>query len=364
VEVKITKPCKIRPKDEEEKIEAEPGRIYDLPENQGKSVVNAGYGEEVETEEVPDMTEEAEEVEELGGPEEEEAEEEPKVREDWVKFLVSRGFSRSAEENIYSKELEGGRKLVVDFEQDPQGRRFGYDEEGKSSRELREHPDLAAFKALRDGDVGSPEDAVTMAEREIRAIEEEKEPEEKAEEVGEAVEVEAGEGRVQELRMEPALELSGEQSTNLLEKMLLKGLDVEDLKRLVWDPDANPREVPYDPEQLPYQDIEPTAEAYDLFARIVEIATGVTYDVEEVDFHEDEEKGTVNCDVLIVREPDGKRMPGHKTREKEALAGMDHWRERLYTKARRNALKPDIPPTWLNRLLREYREKCRPKVRK
>ena len=34
--------------------------------------------------------------------------------------------------------------------------------------------------------------------------------------------------------MEPALELSGKQSTNLLEKMLLKGLDVEDLKRLVW----------------------------------------------------------------------------------------------------------------------------------
>jgi len=166
--------------------------------------------------------------------------------------------------------------------------------------------------------------------------------------------------------MEPALELSGKQSTNLLEKMLLKGLDVEDLKRLVWDPDADPREVPYDPEQLPYQDIEPTAEAYDLFARIVEIATGVTYDVEEgfPKFYEDEEKGTVNCDVRIVRKPDGKRMPGHKTREKEALAGMDHWRERLYTKARRNALKPDIPPTWLNRLLREYRKKCRPKVRK
>ena len=117
---------------------------------------------------------------------------------------------------------------------------------------------------------------------------------------------------------------------------------------------------------MPYQDIEPTAEAYDLFARIVEIATGVTYDVEEgfPKFYEDEEKGTVNCDVRIVRKPDGKRMPGHKTREKEALAGMDHWRERLYTKARRNALKPDIPPTWLNRLLREYRKKCRPKVRK
>ena len=80
MEVKITKACKIRPKGREEKIEAEPGRIYDLPENQGKSVVNAGYGEKVETEEVPDLTEEVGEVEELGElEEEEEAEEEPEI---------------------------------------------------------------------------------------------------------------------------------------------------------------------------------------------------------------------------------------------------------------------------------------------
>jgi len=340
----------------------EQGDTVELPDNVAEQVIEKDYGTPMfeKAEEEPKEPE-IHEPEELG--EEEEAEEE-KVEEGWVKYLTSRGFSRRAEKNVYSKELPGGRKLVVDFEQDSQGRRFGYDKDGKPVEELREHPDLVAFKALRDGDVGSPEEAVTMAEQGIKALEEEKEPEERAEEVGEAVEVEAGEGQVQELRMEPALELSGEQSTDLLKRMLLSGLNAEDLKRLVWDPDADPREVPYDPKQLPYDDIEPTAEAYDLFARIVEIATNVTYDVEDVDFYEDGEKGTVNCDVQIVREPDGKRMPGHKTREKEALAGMDHWRERLYTKARRNALKPDIPPTWLNRLLREYREKCRPKVKK
>jgi len=77
--IRILKECKVRPKGKEEKVRVQPGQIVDLPEGQGKSVVNAEYGEEAETEEVPDMTETGE-VEELGElEEEEEAEEEPEI---------------------------------------------------------------------------------------------------------------------------------------------------------------------------------------------------------------------------------------------------------------------------------------------
>nr|QBN22575.1 hypothetical protein [uncultured archaeon] len=77
--IRILKECKVRPKGKEEKVRVQPGQIVDLPEGQGKSVINAEYGEEAETEEVPDMTETGE-VEELGElEEEEEAEEEPEI---------------------------------------------------------------------------------------------------------------------------------------------------------------------------------------------------------------------------------------------------------------------------------------------
>jgi len=88
VEVKITEECTIRPKGYEEKIRAKKGEVYDLPESQGESVIDAGYGEKAEAEEIPDLTEEISrkepevpvihESEELG---EEEAEAEQKLIE-------------------------------------------------------------------------------------------------------------------------------------------------------------------------------------------------------------------------------------------------------------------------------------------
>jgi len=74
--IKILKECKVIPKGKEEKVRVQPGQIVDLPENQGKSVINADYGEKAESEEVPDMSGTGE-VEELG--ELEEAEEEPEI---------------------------------------------------------------------------------------------------------------------------------------------------------------------------------------------------------------------------------------------------------------------------------------------
>jgi len=76
--IKILKECKVIPKGKEEKVRVQPGQIVDLPEGQGKSVINAEYGEEAEPEEVPDMTETGE-VEELGELEEEEEAEEEQI---------------------------------------------------------------------------------------------------------------------------------------------------------------------------------------------------------------------------------------------------------------------------------------------
>jgi len=133
-------------------------------------------------------------------------------------------------------------------------------------------------------------------------------------------------------------------------------LNHDDMNRLVWDPDADPETVPYDVRGLPYDRPEPSAEAFDLFAGIIEGAQEVQYSVEDVEFEQTDK--TFGCTVVIEKrsEQGTKRLVGIKTRQKSRTTGIDHWRERLYSKARRNCLKQDIPPTMVSSLLARYRE--------
>lgn len=136
-------------------------------------------------------------------------------------------------------------------------------------------------------------------------------------------------------------------------RKLIQELDSGDMNRLVWDPDANPKDVPYDPGYLPYDSPEPSAEAFDLFATIIEGAQSVQYSVEEVAFRETDK--TIQCDVVIVKQTElgEKKLQGFKT---STMTDKAHWRERVYSKARRNALKQDIPSTFVATLLQRYRE--------
>jgi len=136
---------------------------------------------------------------------------------------------------------------------------------------------------------------------------------------------------------------------------IINELGWQDFTRLVWDPDQPQGAVPYDSTGLPYDRPEPSAEAYDLFVSVIEAATGIQYSVEDVDCELTDE--TMECTVTVRRESDHgeKMLVGMKTRDR-SNAGLDHWRERLYTKARRNALKQDVPPTWVATLLNRYQE--------
>lgn len=137
---------------------------------------------------------------------------------------------------------------------------------------------------------------------------------------------------------------------------VISQLDSDDMNRLVWDPDADAQSVPYKPGKLPYDRPEPSAEAFDLFAGIIEGALDVQYSVESVEFEQTDK--TYGCTVAIEKQTDQgtKRLVGIKTRQKSQTTGIDHWRERIYSKARRNALKQDIPPTMVSSLLARYRE--------
>jgi len=120
--IKILKECKVRPKGKEEKVRVQPGQIVDLPEGQGKSVINAEYGEEAETEEVPDMTKTGE-VEELGELEEEEAEEEPEITDAQRKrffSLVDEVFESDDERKDWLRE-EFGTDSIRDLSHDQMG---------------------------------------------------------------------------------------------------------------------------------------------------------------------------------------------------------------------------------------------------
>lgn len=134
-------------------------------------------------------------------------------------------------------------------------------------------------------------------------------------------------------------------------KSLIESLGDTALDRFVWDPEKNPG--------LPYDRPEPSAEAVNVFAGIVEGVLGVQYSVEDVQFDRDDDEAS--CKVVIVRrspipELDGKQLIGFKTRTR-FNGDADHWRERLFTKARRNALGQDIPPTWITALLEQYSKK-------
>lgn len=136
---------------------------------------------------------------------------------------------------------------------------------------------------------------------------------------------------------------------------IISHLGPEDMKELVWNPDANPYDVPYNPQDLPYNSPTPSAEAFNLFATVLEGTQGIQYSVVDVDFEKTEE--TLGCMVIIEKEGQAgtKRLPGIKTRTRRNK-DLDHWRERLYSKARRNALKQDIPPTFVSALMARFRE--------
>lgn len=298
------------------------------------------------------------EPEELGEPEEEKE----GITEDMKRFLTNRGWSKNEEKNIWTKETKVDGKLVRlvrDFEKTGKGAKMAIDSEtGESMKVLAEdYPDQKYFTKLRKGEIDLNE-AVAKAESEANRYGKEGKNEElqdEAEELGEEISSETLQKQVQiGAQIEPAMELDETETTEKLDDKIVQGLTEEDLKALVWDPEEN-RKLPYD---------RPTAsaEAYDLFARIVEMALGVSYSEEGEDayvFRETE--NTYECDAKIIRKSENPMIPnkvmrGYKTRSKKATSGIDHWRERLQTKARRNALKKDIPKTWISRLLKKYRD--------
>jgi len=137
-------------------------------------------------------------------------------------------------------------------------------------------------------------------------------------------------------------------------RSIIDALDPTDMNRLIWNPNANPKAVPYNPQTLPYDNPQPSAEAFDMFATVIEQTQGVKYSVIDVDFSQDED--TIGCTVVMEKQSEdgAKRLVGVKTRVLSKTQGLDHWRERLYSKARRNALKQDIPPTWVSTLIDRY----------
>jgi len=139
-------------------------------------------------------------------------------------------------------------------------------------------------------------------------------------------------------------------------RSIINSLDGTDMNRLVWNPNADPQGVPYDPTHLPYDSPEPSSEAFDMFATVIEQTQNIQYSVVDVDFSQDDE--TIGCTVVIEKQTETgtKRLVGVKTRRLDKTQGLDHWRERLYSKARRNALKQDIPPTWVSTLIDRFNE--------
>lgn len=326
------------------------GEVYDVSEEEASKAKGSGKAEgEPEVEKL--------EIEEDEGGEEED------IPEDWKKYHLNRGFSPDEEEKVWSKTIGIDDKevtLVRDFSDNDKGNKYAIGEEVDNDRlaEITEnHPDLNMFSKFREGELDL-EEAIAGAERENKSFSK------SASEIGDEISVEEETGgqsgkQKMKVKMEPAMELNGEDSARKVEENLIKSLKPEDFRSLIWDPEEESR--------LPYDKPTASAEAYDLFARIIEMATGVKYNVKDVEFRKNKE--TYECDVKIVRESgnpglDGKVLKGFKTKSKSKSSGDDQWRERIYTKARRNALKSEIPPTWVSRLVKEFSEKKSKNIRK
>jgi len=270
------------------------------------------------------------------------------------KYLSSRGFSKNPEKNIWSKTVNVDGKevnLIRDFERSEKGAKMAIDANtDESLSEVAEnHPDQKYLTLLREGDV-SLESAVTSAESEAKKYKSGREQtDEIGSDLGENMDMMGNEGQQMAVQMQPALELDKEETTEKIESDIINGLTSEDLDELVWDPEE---------ENVPYDKPMASADAYELFARIMEMALGVQYSVIDHSFRRNKEQDTFECDVTIERQSrnpryDGKIMKGFKTRLN--MGTRDHWRERLYTKAKRNALKSEIPKVWISRLLRRYK---------
>lgn len=334
VEIFVKKGFKVRGQKYEE------GQTYDVDEELADKVTDKGYAmHQPEIEEIEDIEEEAEEAE---------------IPEDLEKFLINRGFTKDPEKNVYSKEVKVGDRnvrLVRDFDKSEKGAKMAIDiDSDESLKDVAEnHPDMKYFTSLRNEEI-ELEDAIIKAENKSKSeLDIDESPIERA---GQK-EISAGQSQKLKVDMEPAIQLDEEETTDLIENNVVNGLELEDLDALVWDPEK---------ENVPYDRPTASAEAYDLFSRIVEMAMGVTYNIENVEFRETDD--TYECDVVIVRSSptpglDGKVMKGYKTRLRSAVGGLDHWRERLYTKAKRNALKQEIPKTWISRLLKRYKDLMR-----
>jgi len=178
------------------------------------------------------------------------------------------------------------------------------------------------------------------------------------------VEAEPAQNDTQPVESEPVEPNVVESATDPLPKVspteqtardVIQHLTKKDMQELVWNPDAKAENVHYNPRNLPYDSPTPSAKAYDLFASIIESSTDIQYSVEEWNFNETED--TKECTVIIEKRSgeQTKQLVGMKTELKENLR-TQAWRENLFAKARRNALKQDVPPTMMISLLNRFKE--------
>jgi len=336
--IRILKECKVRPKGKEEKVRVQPGQIVDLPEGQGKSVINAEYGEEAETEEVPDMTETGE-VEELG-----------EVEEDEEK-------TEKAEDKISPNQIN----LLHKRYQDVWGDDYDVEKEAYLEKKFdKEHTD-----SLTAEEAG---EAIDDLEKRLN----EKEVEEKAESEVEVREREAssGEGQVQILKQSQAKEEEGisvdkarEQAKEManpeMVQKFIEDMDFAELGEYIWDPEEE--------KGLPYDSLEPKVDLYEAVLPLWEMFTGWSYNIMDFDFNKNEEDDVYECTITIVREggpSDPTTIRFTKTKKKENLMkrselkeGMEkeQWKEFMESLAFKRAMRPQMR-LWVDKFVRAYKK--------
>jgi len=142
-------------------------------------------------------------------------------------------------------------------------------------------------------------------------------------------------------------------------KDLINSMDFAELGQYVWDPEED--------RNLPYDDLEPKVSLFELVHPLWEMYTGWSYDIDDFEFNKNEEDDVYECKVTIIRKggpSDPTKISFTKTKKKENLMNQrdlnrgvekEQWKEFMQSLAYKRAMRTQMR-IWVDKFVEAYRK--------
>lgn len=161
------------------------------------------------------------------------------------------------------------------------------------------------------------------------------------------------------ISVDKARELANNMAMPDMVKNLIQDMDFGELENYVWDPEEN--------RDLPFEDIEPKVDLYEMVHPLWEMLTGWSYNIEDFKFNKNEENNGYECKIKIVREggpSDPTTISFTKTKKKKNLMNQakmkrgiekDQWKEYMQSLAYKRAMRPQMR-LWVGKFVNAYKK--------